>query len=150
MHFTLQNMSNMIENTLKPDGANGTSKFIEIGGLVHFFFVSVSNSSISADSCVSFIPAIRLILFLLEEKHTFYFVIDFEIIHLIQQLWYLLPDNCIFWGLVFCLTLQTNQLHTRCIQGSRNFYLDFLTQQWWLEIWFKHHLPKRNGLIFNN
>lgn len=48
--------------TLKPDGANGTSKFIEIGGRVHFFFVSVSNNSISADNCVSFIPAIRLIL----------------------------------------------------------------------------------------
>lgn len=48
--------------TLNPDGANGTSKFIEIGGLVHFFLVSVSSSSISADNWVSFMPAIRLIL----------------------------------------------------------------------------------------
>lgn len=39
-----------------------TSKFIEIGGLVHFFLESVSKSSISAESCVSFIPAILLIL----------------------------------------------------------------------------------------
>ena len=31
--------SNVI--TLKPDGANGTSKFIEIGGRVHFFLLSV-------------------------------------------------------------------------------------------------------------
>lgn len=39
-----------------------TSKFMEMGGLVHFFFVSVSKSSISAESWVSFIPAILLIL----------------------------------------------------------------------------------------
>lgn len=63
LHFILLNfISESIVITLKPDGANGTSKFIEIGGRVHFFFVSVSNNSISADSWVSFIPAIRLIL----------------------------------------------------------------------------------------
>lgn len=46
------------------DSANtaNTSKFIEIGGRVHFFFVSVCKSSISAESCDSFIPPIRLIL----------------------------------------------------------------------------------------
>ena len=41
-----------LENILKPLNNNhyrNTSKFIEIGGLVHFFFVSVSSSSISAD-----------------------------------------------------------------------------------------------------
>ncbi|CAD6214642.1 GSCOCG00004157001-RA-CDS, partial [Cotesia congregata] len=49
---TSSNISHPLNNirTLKPDGANGTSKFIEIGGLVHFFFVSVSSKSISADN----------------------------------------------------------------------------------------------------
>lgn len=39
-----------------------TSKFMEMGGRVHFFLLSVCNSSISAEICDSFMPAIRLIL----------------------------------------------------------------------------------------
>merc|ERR1719318_1563042 len=46
---------------LEPGGAKGTSKFIDIGGLVHFFLVSVSSNSISAEICDSFIPPIPLI-----------------------------------------------------------------------------------------
>merc|ERR1719318_1129371 len=45
----------------EPGGGKGTSKFIDIGGLVHFFFVSVSSNSISAEICDSFIPPILLI-----------------------------------------------------------------------------------------
>merc|ERR1719318_105700 len=46
---------------LEPEGAKGTSKFIDIGGLVHFFLVSVSSNSISAEICDSFIPPILFI-----------------------------------------------------------------------------------------
>ena len=53
-------LSNLL--TLNPEGANGTSKFIETGGRVHFFLLSVCKSSISADIWDSFMPAIRLIL----------------------------------------------------------------------------------------
>ena len=45
--------------TLNPDGAKGTSKFMEIGGRVHFFFVSVVNSSISAEIWDSYKIIIR-------------------------------------------------------------------------------------------
>ncbi|KYN42264.1 hypothetical protein ALC56_03402 [Trachymyrmex septentrionalis] len=64
--------------TLKPDGANGTSKFIDIGGLVHFFFVSVSSRSISADNCVSFMPAMRLIFQTIAFSDALYFALPFK------------------------------------------------------------------------
>ena len=60
---------------MKPDGAKGTSKFMDIGGLVHFFLVSVSSKSISADNCVSFIPAIRFIFHTIAFSDALYFAL---------------------------------------------------------------------------
>ena len=48
--------------TLNPEGAKGTSKFMDTGGRVHFFLLSVCKSSISAEIWDSFMPAIRFIL----------------------------------------------------------------------------------------
>lgn len=48
--------------TFETEGAKGISKFIEIGGLVHFFFVSVLSNFIAAESLFSFLPAMLLIL----------------------------------------------------------------------------------------
>ena len=57
--------------------SNFTSKFIEIGGRVHFFFVSVSSSSISADICDSFIPPIRFIFHTIAFSLALYFALPF-------------------------------------------------------------------------
>ena len=56
------NWSRNVLHTLNPEGANGTSKFMETGGRVHFFLLSVCKSSISAEIWDSFMPAIRFIL----------------------------------------------------------------------------------------
>lgn len=130
--------------TLKPDGANGTSKFMEIGGRVHFFFVSVSNNSISADSCVSFMPAIRLILFVKQKNRWANWMRGKEGIKRIH----ILPNNCVLGRLVLGFAFQANQLHTRCIQRSWNFHLNLLAQQRWLEVRFEYHLPMKKN-VFN-
>lgn len=137
-HKTRHSHVNMFEEeqTLKPDGANGTSKFIEIGGRVHFFFVSVSNNSISADSCVSFMPAIRLILKMREN------VIFF--IYFSPTSNALLPNDGIFRSLVLGLALQTDQLYAGSIQRRRNLHFDLLAQQRWFEIRFQHDLYNCN------
>lgn len=116
-------------HTLNPDGANGTSKFIEIGGRVHFFLVSVSSSSISAESWVSFMPAMRLIL-----KNSKWFSLAYRSSFLMCNLSDILPNNSIFWGLILGLALQTDELHTRSVQWRWYFHLNLLSQQRWFEI----------------
>lgn len=118
---------------MKPDGANGTSKFIEIGGRVHFFLASVSNNSISADSCVSFIPAIRLILF---EKNVFKIYSNWN-----GRKW-CMQCELVFFGLfffcrttsrerfswtVFCMVLKTFVLCVFSSQQSAFYLVSFAT-----------------------
>lgn len=61
----LQGHARMCKNCARVSGHALTSKFMEMGGLAHFFLSLVGSSSISALIWDSFIPAMRLIL----QKH---------------------------------------------------------------------------------
>ncbi len=50
---------------------------MEIGGLVHFFLLSVCSSSISAEICDSFIPAMRLIFQTMAFSEALYLALPF-------------------------------------------------------------------------
>lgn len=65
-----------------------TSKFIEIGGLAHFFLSLVGSSSISALIWDSFIPAIRLILQKIKDtKLVFHVYVRHELLHIMSEQW---------------------------------------------------------------
>lgn len=114
-----------------------TSKFIEIGGLAHFFLSLVGRSSISALIWDSFIPAMRLILHTRTQRDTHSFVkgtiINRERCPQQRRVfdeWCSLKDNCyslphdgVLTGLVFSLSLHTDHLHSTGVEGCWDAHL---------------------------